>query len=289
MSYEQGYSLFSKSIRVRKVAAVQMNVAFSNVGSNVQTVVRHLGNLAKHKVDLVVFPEAALTGYCFDDLESALQVAIDSAVSSPVVPTPLDQIQNACDLHNIIAVVGFAEKSGTKLFNSVALFEPGEPRKIYRKTHLPFLGMDRFATPGDELVVWDCSVGKVAPLICFDLRPPEAARTLALDGAEILLVPTNWPEGAENSAEHTAIARAYENHVFVITCNRVGTENGFRFIGKSKIIHASGKVLAAAEAFEVVLIAEIDPSESNRKRVVNIPGAYEVEVLNCRRSNLYRL
>jgi predicted amidohydrolase len=284
MAYDQSYSLFAKSVRVRKVASVQMNVAFSNVSSNLQKVIRHLNNLAKHQVRLAVFPEAALTGYCFDSLESALSVAIDCSQ-----PGPLDELKACCDFLDISAMVGFAEKSGSLLYNSVAFFEPGHPRRIYRKTHLPFLGMDRFATPGDQLVVWDTAVARIGPLICFDLRPPEPARTLTLDGAEIIAVPTNWPEGAENSAEHVAIARACENHVFVITCNRVGTENGFRFIGKSKIIHASGKVLAAAEAFEVVLIAEIDPSEADQKRVVNVPGAYEVEIVSCRRSNLYRL
>jgi predicted amidohydrolase len=149
--------------------------------------------------------------------------------------------------------------------------------------------MDRFATPGEELVVWDTAFGKVGPLICFDLRPPEATRTLALRGAQLIVLPTNWPEGAEVSAEHTAISRAYENRVFVVTCNRVGTENGFRFIGKSKIIHASGRVLAAGESLEVVLVAEIELKEAVEKRVVNIPGSYEVEVFRCRRPNLYQL
>jgi predicted amidohydrolase len=267
-----------------KIAAVQMDVFFGKVEANASKVSRHLASLAEHSVDLAVFPEAALTGYCFDSLEDALEVALDLGK-----PSPLDALRSLTDRLHISAMMGFAEKSGSKLYNSAVFFEPGSAPRIYRKTHLPFLGMDRFATAGDALPVWETGLGRIGPLICFDLRPPEATRTLALQGAQLILLPTNWPEGAETSADHVAIARASENRVFVVACNRVGIENGFRFIGKSKIVHASGRVLAAGEAFEVVLIAEIDPREADNKKVVNIPNLYEVELFDCRRTDLYRL
>jgi predicted amidohydrolase len=266
-----------------KVATVQMDVFYGKVPANMSRVTRHLNTLKSQGVDLAVFPEAALTGYCADSQEEALKLALDYDN-----PTQLEELKKLCDQLDIGAVVGFAERVGDDLYNSAALFEPGKPPRIYRKTHLPFLGLDRFAKPGNELPIWQTRWGKIGILICFDFRYPEAARTLALNGAELICLPTNWPEGAEVSAEHIGIARAAENKVFVVTCNRVGTENGFRFIGKSKIIHATGRVLAAAEAFEVILVAEIDPAEARQKRNVTIPGKYETDIFARRRIDLYR-
>ncbi len=265
-----------------KVAAVQMDVFFGKLPANMSRVTRHLNTLKGQGVDLAVFPEAALTGYCVDSAEEARKIAIDADN-----PTPLEELRKLCDKLDMGAVIGFAEKDGEDLYNSAALFEPGKPTRIYRKTHLPFLGIDRFTKPGNDLPVWSTRWGRLGVLICFDLRFPEASRTLALNGADLIVLPTNWPEGAEASAEHISIARASENKVFVVTCNRVGVENGFRFIGKSKIIHATGRVLAAAEAFEVILVAEIDPSEARQKRNVIIPGKYETDVFEPRRRDLY--
>jgi predicted amidohydrolase len=84
-----------------------------------------------------------------------------------------------------------------------------------------------------------------------------------------------------------AIARAVENRIFVATCNRTGTENGFRFIGRSKIIHVTGRVLAAAGDGEETIVADLDLAEARQKRNVIIPGKYEVDVVGCRRSELY--
>jgi predicted amidohydrolase len=266
-----------------KVAAVQMDVFFGKLPANMSRVTRHLNTLKGQGVDLAVFPEAALTGYCVDSAQEAKKIAIDADN-----PAPLEELRKLCDRLDMGAVVGFAEKDGNVLHNAAALFEPGRPTRIYRKTHLPHLGLDRFVTTGNELPVWDTRWGRIGLLICYDLRFPEAARTLALNGADLIVLPTNWPEGAEVSAEHISIARAAENKVFVITCNRVGVENGFRFIGKSKIIHASGRVLAAAEAFEVIIVADIDVTEARLKRNVNIPGKYETEIFAPRRLDLYK-
>ena len=112
---------------------------------------------------------------------------------------------------------------------------------------------------------------------------------LTLMGADLIVLPTNWPEGAEVSADHICIARAAENKVFFLTCNRVGEENGFHFIGRSKIIGPKGHVLAAAEADETVLVADVDLTEARNKQNVTIPGVYETAILASRRPELYGL
>lgn len=264
-----------------RIACVQMDVALGQPGTNVSNVIDHLERLKAEGVDLVVFPEAALTGYCVDCLEDAQAITIARDGEE------IAAIAQVCERLDLLAVVGFAERERDAIYNTAVLLEPGEAPRFYRKTHLPFLGLDRFVTPGDDLPVFDTRLGRIGILICYDLRPPEATRALTLAGADILVLPTNWPVGAETSADHVAIARAVENRIVVATCNRTGTENGFRFIGRSKIVHVTGYVLAAAGDGEETLIAEVDLNEARQKRTVNIPGKYEVDVIGSRRPELY--
>lgn len=262
-----------------RIACAQLNVVFGDVAANVARAVAQLEELKAQGVDLAVFPEAFLTGYCVERLSDAQSIATE--------PRTLLPLREACDRLSITTIVGFAERSGESVYNSAALIEPHRELRIYRKVHLPELGLDKFVEPGNELLVFDTALGRIGLLICFDLRIPEAARVLALRGAELIVLPTNWPEGAETSAEHVAIARAAENRVFVATCNRVGEENGFRFIGRSKIIGPNGKVLAAAGTEEEVVVADIDMAEARIKRNVMIPGKYETTVFESRRPELY--
>ena len=262
-----------------RVACVQSNVAFGNVAANIATAVRHLEDLKSRGVELALFPEAFLTGYCVESAEEARKIATNQRALFP--------LREASDRLGISLIVGFAELAGDVVFNSAALIEPGVDPYIYRKAHLPDLGLDKFVNPGDDLPVFDTALGRVSVLICFDLRIPEASRVVALKGAELIALPTNWPEGAETSAEHVAIARAAENRVFVATCNRVGEENGFRFIGRSKIVGPAGNLLAIAGTEEEIIVADIDLAEARIKRNVMIPGKYETAVFDSRRPELY--
>jgi 5-aminopentanamidase len=262
-----------------RIACAQLDVAFGDTARNIDVAISKLAELKQQGVDLVLFPEAFLTGYCVDSISEAQRIAIH--------PRQLMPITEACDRLSICAVVGFAEREGGEVYNAAALFEPGERPRIYRKTHLPELGLDKFVGHGNELDVFDTALGRIGILICFDMRLPEAARVLTLRGAELIVLPTNWPEGAETSAEHVAITRAAENRVFFATCNRVGTENGFRFIGRSKIIGPTGAVLASAGDTEDCIVADLDLKEARIKRNVMIPGKYETDVIGSRRPELY--
>jgi len=265
-----------------RVASIQANVVFNDPGANARFAVAELERLATQGVELAVLPECFLTGYCVDSLEQAGSIAIRCD------DLALRAVRDAAERTGITTVLGFAEADGGKLYNSVALFEPGKEPRYYRKTHLPELGYDKFATTGDALENFDTAKARIGVIICFDQRFPEPARVLALDGADVILLPTNWPEGAENSAEIMCIARAAENRVWFVTANRVGTENGFRFIGRSKIISPTGKVLAAAGTEAETLVADIDLAEARLKRTVNVPGKYEMEVFKPRRPELYK-
>jgi predicted amidohydrolase len=111
---------------------------------------------------------------------------------------------------------------------------------------------------------------------------------LALAGADLIVLPTNWPTQGERAARLLTPARALENRVYFAAVNRVGEERGYRFIGLSQLVDCSGDLLAFADhADESILYAEINPARARQKKIVNIPGEYEVDRVHDRRPDLY--
>ncbi|MBI3891226.1 MAG: carbon-nitrogen hydrolase family protein [Candidatus Wallbacteria bacterium] len=266
-----------------RIAAAQIDVAFADPAANLARVLAALDEAAARGARLVVFPECALTGYCFANLEEA------RAASLSLDGPELSAIAAACRRHGVVAVVGLVERAAERVNNTAALLGPGGPIGRYRKCHLPVLGVDRFATPGEgPLEPFDTPVGRLGVGICYDGSFPEMSRVLKLRGAQILLLPTNWPEKAQVSAEFQPIVRAHENHVHFVAVNRVGTERGFRFVGQSKIIDCLGRVLArAGSEGPELLVADLDPAAADDTRVVYQKGEYEIDRIGHRRPELY--
>jgi predicted amidohydrolase len=263
-----------------------MDVSIGQVEENRRRITDRIRTAAKIGADLVIFPECALTGYCFDSIEEAAPFAesIDGASASAIAA--------ACSETGAHAVVGFIEKDKSNYYNAAMLVGPGGSGVIgnYRKVHLPFLGVDRFLTPGDEQFrVFDLSFGRVGINICYDASFPEAARALKLLGAELIILPTNWPTGAWRTPEFVLNARSCENHVNFAAANRCGVERGWEFIGKSKIVDVNGDTICEASAGEEILFAEIDLEEANNNKIVNVAGAYEIDRLADRRPEFYRI
>jgi predicted amidohydrolase len=190
-----------------------------------------------------------------------------------------------------IQFVGLLEIDRDKCYNALAFFGPEGIIGKYRKIHLPYLGIDRYATPGDKpLKVYTTEIGKIGLNICFDVRLPESARVMALMGAEVIVLPTNWPSGAEAIPKYIINARAYENRVNYVAVNRVGVERGFRFIGRSKIVDYAGQTLAEASAVnEEIIYAQLDLKGAQEKHVTIIPGKFELPLFEARRPEFYGL
>ena len=268
-----------------KIAGVQMDVVFADREANLARIAARLRETALAGARLTVFPECSLPGYCFDSLDEARSHA-------ETVPGPSTlRLAEICRELSVYAVVGLLEAEGERLFNAAALVGPGGLIATYRKVHLPFLGVDRFTTPGDRpFAVHSAGDVRVGMSICYDAAFPEAARVLALEGADLIVLPTNWPPGAECTADYVINTRAMENNVYYIAVNRVGNERGFRFIGQSKICDPRGKVLAEApHENEVILYAEIDPAFARQKHVVRVPGKHEIDRFADRRPEMYGL
>lgn len=267
------------------VAAVQMDVRIGDVGGNAERALVWLRQAADAGAELIVLPEAALSGYCFASRDEAMPHAL------PLEAEPLQAFARRCAELGVTGVLGYLEAApGGQVYNSACIAMPSGEVATYRKTHLPTLGVDRFLGKGDRLPVFDAPWGSLGCLICYDVRFPEPARVLALRGMDVLAVPTNWPEGAESTPDFVLRARARENRVFVVAANRVGVERGRRFIGRSQIVDAVGKVLAEADGVsETILLAQIDPAEARRKRIVIEPGEWEQDSVGDRRPELYGL
>jgi 5-aminopentanamidase len=266
---------------VPRVACVQMDITYGDRDHNVGRVISAICDLSSQGVEIAVFPECCLAGYCVDTEDNLSEIGVSAS------SLHLLKIQMAVDESGMIAIFGFSESSVDGYYNTAALLQPNTSPSYYRKTHLPELGYDRFVRKGNEFPVFDTKFGKIGILICFDVRFPEASRILALGGVDAIFLPTNWPTGADISADVLAVARAVENKVFVVTCNRVGTEKGFSFIGKSKIIDPMGRILVGAGQEEETIIADLDFVLSRNKRNVTVLGKHETTVFESRRPELY--
>jgi predicted amidohydrolase len=265
------------------IACVQMNVEIGNVAANREKIIEQLRRAVSGSAQLVIFPECALTGYCFDSLEEAAQYA--ETTDGPTARVLVE----VCQETGAYAVVGFIERDGTAFYNAAMVVGPAGVAGCYRKVHLPFLGVDRFLTPGDRpFAIIDIPAGRIGVLICYDASFPEAARALKLMGAELIILPTNWPPGAWRTPEFTINARAQENHLNFVAVNRVGTERGWQFIGRSKVVDYNGDTLGEAGSDgEEVLFSQLDLQGSNNNRIVNVAGSYEIDRIADRRPEFY--
>jgi 5-aminopentanamidase len=265
-----------------QVAAVQMDCRLGDGARNLDALCGRLGETASRGARLVVFPECVLSGYAFESKEEAWPHA------EPIPGPATDAVAADCRRLGVWAAFGMLERAADALFNACALVGPDGSLFSYRKIHLPLLGVDRFTTPGDRpFAVHDLGGLRVGINICYDASFPESARVLALLGADLVLLPTNWPPGARAVVQYLVPARALENHVYYAGVNRVGEERGFPFIGQSRIVGCGGELLAAAGEGEEILCAEVDPAQARAKRRVFIPGKYEIDRVGDRRPETY--
>jgi len=264
-----------------RVAVAQTEPQLGEKERNLEVCVARLEEAAGKGAALLVLPECAIPGYMFDSAEEALPFA--EAIPGPSTEI-LEREASRLSMH---VVCGLLERDGDAMHNAAVLVGPDGLIGVYRKTHLPFLGVDRFVVAGDELPVFETPLGRVGLEICYDLRFPEVTRTLALRGADLIAHPTNFPVAARLQTEFITRARAAENRVYLLTANRVGKERWGEFCGWSQIVDPYGERLAEAGADEeALLVADYDMQRARDKDYV-IPGEYELYLIDHRRPELY--
>ncbi len=259
-----------------RLAVVQTNPVFGEVESNLTDA---LALMESTHADLYVLPELFATGYNFLDAEELSRFAEEAQGRTFTV------ISGFAKRRVCYVVYGFAEQSD-RIYNSAALVGPPGFVGIYRKVHL----YDRetlMFTPGNlGYPVFDLPFGRIGIMICFDWIYPEAARTLALAGAQLIAHPSNL---VLPYCPDAMVTRCLENRVFAATANRIGKENrgglGLSFIGNSEILSPRGEILARLGNDEVGLaFAEIDLRQASDKRINDLN-----DLLRDRRVDQYSL
>jgi predicted amidohydrolase len=244
-----------------RVGLLQFAPQPGNVKANLDHIACALSNA---HADLVVLPELCTTGYLFPSRSEVTRL------SEPVPAGPTCEAMAALSRNAKTAIVwGMPELAGARIFNSAVMVTPQGEFHLYHKAHLFVDEKDLFDRGDSPFPVFDLGPLKIGMLVCFDHFFPEAARTLALRGAQIICHPSNL---VMVHAHTNTITRAVENRVFWILANRTGSETldgrTLAFNGRSQIVAPDGRLLGCAgPVSEELLIVEIDPAEALNKKV----------------------
>jgi predicted amidohydrolase len=268
------------------VASVQMEPAIGETAANIARSIELVEQAAAQGARLVVLPELANTGYMFESREEAY------ALAEPVPEGPSSQAWIALAQRlGIYLVAGIAERAGGRLYNSALVAGPDGYLGTYRKLHL-WGDENLYFEAGDlGLPVFDTELGRIGVAICYDGWFPEVYRLLAVRGADIVAVPTNWVPMPGQTRDGPVMAHAltmsgaHSNGLTVVCADRVGTERGQPFVGRSLIVGSQGWTAAGPASIdqEEVLLAPIDLKASRRARQLNDFN----HVLRDRRRDIY--
>ena len=242
-----------------KIALLQLNVLEKNKAANVAHGLQ-LAQSAASDHDLLVLPEVWTTGYSLGHLADEAE-----ALDSPVI----GELQRLAAAQQCCIVAGSVPmRRGGKIYNtSVAIDKNGAVVNLYDKAHLfGLFNEERFFAPGDNFNAFTLGGICCGSTICYDLRFPELYRHLALQGAQLIFCPAEWPEARGDVWRLLAQARAAENHIFMVAVNCAGAFKGAPFYGHSMVIAPSGKIIAEAGMEEEVVSCKIDLAEIAKVR-----------------------
>lgn len=252
------------------IATVQMKPALGESEDNLVKMSDFVSKIAsQQKVDLIVFPELVTSGY-------ELGVRFTELAQRVPGPTVNLMAQRAAEFGVYIAFgMVTKEKVESVLYNSAVLVGPeGEMIGTYHKVHLR--GEERMAfREGFRLPVFDTEIGSIGLMLGWDLAFPEVARSMTLDGAEIIAVLANWEDAQVEEWRTYVRARAYENAVYMAASNRVGEDVTLKFGGESMIVGPRGKIHAS-------LAEEKDPESGEPREGYCVARVDLDEVRKCR-------
>ncbi len=234
------------------VAAVQFKIVLGDVDQNLARAAAGLERAAKQGVQLAVLPEMWSAGYDYKRL----------AKHAEETPRVLDAIAIRSAQLGLVVIGSLPEKVDDLIYNTAYVTDRGELVGSYRKLHMfSTMGEDRFLSAGDRSLVVSTSVGRLGVAICYDLRFPELFRKMALEGAEIICLPAEWPKPRQEHWRTLLRARAMENQLFVVATNCCGIQGKLDFFGMSLLLSARGEVLAEGGETDTELVATFDYQE----------------------------
>ncbi|MDQ6661921.1 MAG: amidohydrolase [Chloroflexota bacterium] len=264
-----------------RVAAIQYEPTLGAKEQNVSELLSLVEEAAQHEARLIVVPEMATTGYCW---ESRAEIA---PYVEPIPGPTTHTFQQLATRYNCFIAMCLPEVDPTTnvYYNSMVLIGPDGLLGTYRKIH-SYISEPRWARDGDlGMPVWDTPLGRLAGLICMDAEYFEAARIPALHGADVLLFPTNWLD--EHSPSSWWMARAFENRVYLIAANRYGLERDVQFSGGSCILNPDGSIQAYLDTGNGIVYGEVDLNQCRNKAWGNASDSPTGDCLADRRPTEY--
>lgn len=271
---------------VVRVACIQMEPMIGAKARNVQRSIEMIEKAADNGAKLIVLPELCNSGYVFETREEAFELA-EVIADGETSRTWMDIARR----RNVHIVAGIAERERTALYNSSVVMGPDGHIGTYRKMHL-WNEENLFFEPGNlGFPVFQTPLGRIGTFICYDSWFPESYRLCAIQGADIVCIPTNWvpipgqDPRREAMANILIMASAHSNSVFVAAANRVGTERGQLFIGQSLIVSYTGWPIGcpASDSEEQIVYADLNLADARRKRNWNEFN----QILRDRRKDVY--
>ena len=259
------------------ISLYQMQPISGDVPGNIGKIAQAAIAAAEMGADVLVTPELGTSGYGLGPRFAELAETRDGSIIGA-----LTEIAADCGL---AICAGFPERDGDQVFNSAVVVRPDGSLEFYRKGHLYGDGeRAAFVAGPDSPHVFDLFGIKTGMLICYDVEFPEYVRTLALAGAELVLVPTALPAGiiSRRVADMVGPTRAFENGLFLVYADLCGNEGELSYTGRSVILAPDGDELARAGTGETLLVAKIDLSAYDDAKAQN-------PYLTDRRPSLYRL
>ncbi|QIG44330.1 carbon-nitrogen hydrolase family protein [Nocardioides anomalus] len=246
-----------------------------DVEENLAQIAAYADRARQQGASLLVLPEACLGGY-LSVLGRGRDGSHDEQPESlpPVMELDGPELGRVAAIaRELTVVVGFCEADGAERYNSAAAVTGDGVLGVHRKVHQP-LGEGMFYAAGEELRAFETPVGRLGMLICYDKAFPEAARGLALDGAEVVACISAWPASRTATAGDLAQdrwthrfnlfdqARALENQLVWVASNQTGSFGSLRFVGHAKVVGPGGDVLAGTGVDEGMAVASVDVAES---------------------------
>ncbi len=237
-----------------RLALLQMHIDAGNPEANFAKLAGMLEEAVSQtdKPDVIMFPEMWNTGYALTDIQS---IADRNGERTKAF---LSEFSKKHQVHIIGGSI--AELKEDKVLNTVYVFDrDGNVAADYSKIHLfRLMEEEKYLAAGDKLGKLEIEGAGAGMMICYDIRFPELARKLALEGAKLLFVPAEWPHPRLHHWRTLLTARAIENQMFVIACNRMGSSGDTHFFGHSLVLDPWGETIAEAGEEETILYADID-------------------------------
>jgi omega-amidase len=243
---------------MKKIALAQINIDYDSIDNNISKSLNFIENAIDNRCNVIIFPELWSTGF---KLSHCAQFAAQNEII-------IDKLHNLSSNNEIEIIGTYIIRRETRFYNQFVGVQPKNDSVIYEKINLfPALQEPKYLTSGNEIKVFESSIGQCGASICFDLRFNWIYEAEAKNGADVFLIPAHWPKERVHHWDVLLQSRAIEHLAFVVGVNSVGRSGNSIFGGHSSVISPDGEIIFQADdSSEGLYMVEIDPAQVHEVR-----------------------